>query len=181
MAQDALLTLADDQDLSTGWSGAGGTTGWQLSEHTINVGARQDSFNGQQLFAVLTIKTAFTFTNATDSFFFEIKTSQNSTALDTGAGAALTQEGRPTLARSARFLGADLTKGKRIVVALSPQTNSSGNIVNTPLGWGVIYGLLRAETVAFAAINMTGGTFDLEIRTENPAGQKYYPQTTSVG
>lgn len=172
MAQDALLTLADDQPASSGY----GATGYLLSEHSVNLGAQHDAFNGQQLFAVFTVKTNLTFTTGTDSMLIEIKSGPDSTF-----GSAAAQEVRPTIGRSARLFEADLAKGKRFVIALNPITANVGNSAHTPLGRPVIYGLIRGQTALLADVNLAGGTFDLEIRTENPAGQKYYPQTNSVG
>lgn len=172
MAQDALLTLADDQTLASGW----GATGYMVSEHNVNTGATQDAFNGVQMFAVLTVKTAFTSTNADDTIQILIKTGGS------GAfGSAAAQELNPTLAQSARFLAADLTKGKQVVLALSPQTASSIAGAFNPQGKPVVYGLLIGQNAALAAISFTGGVFDLELRAENVRGQKYYPTATSVG
>ncbi|MEY3162477.1 MAG: hypothetical protein RIT25_2471 [Planctomycetota bacterium] len=176
MAQDALLTLADDQPIATT-----AATGYVVSEHTINLGASHDAFNGLQMFAVLTVKTSFTAAAATSSFQFQIKAA---TAAPVVFGSLAAQELTPTIAQSPRFLVGDLQKGSRIVVPLGPFTNEFGTGVFAlfrPEGVPVIYAFLRTQDAALSPVDFTGGTFDLEIRTENPAGQKYYPQTNSVG
>jgi hypothetical protein len=175
MAQDALLTLADDQTVASGWD----ATGYMLSEHSINLGATQDPFNGVQMFAVFTVKTSFTATNATDTLQILIKTAAGKSF----TGGAAVQSILPTIGHSSRFVAADLLKGKQIVIALSPETAQAmtGIGATKPEGQPVVYGYLIGQDAALAPISFTGGVFDLEIRAENVRGQKYYPQATSVG
>lgn len=171
MAQDALLVLADDQVVTTV-----DAVGYAVSEHSINFGATHDPFNGQQVFAVFTVKTTFTAGAADDSFQLQIKAGTGKAWL----GAVL-NETLPTLGQTGRFLVGDLVKGTRIILPLSPQTAKVFGGGYTPTGNPVVFAVINMKDNALAAKNFTGGAFDLEIRHENVAGQKYYPQTNSVG
>lgn len=175
MAQDALLTLADDQSVGSAWD----ATGYLLSEHSTALGATQDPFNGVQMFAVFTVKTAFTSATATDTLQILIKTAVSKSF----SGGAAIQSVLPTIGHSSRFVAADLTKGKQIVIALSPETSNAftGIAQTTPQGQPVIYGYLIGQDASLAPVSFTAGVFDLELRSENVRGQKYYPQTNSVG
>jgi hypothetical protein len=172
MAQDALLTLADDQSLASAWN----DVGYMISEHNVNTGATQDAFNGVQMFAVLTVKTAFTSAAADDTIQVLIKNGASGAFISAAA-----QEINPVLAQSSRFLATDLYKGRQVVLALSPVTASSIAGAFNPQGKPVVYGLLIGQDSGQAPVSFTGGVFDLELRTENVRGQKYYPQATSVG
>lgn len=172
MALDALLNLAENQTL----------TASALCPNTIDQGTVQDFANGQQLFAVFTVRETFT-GSGLESLYFRVTYNQDNTP------ALASQYAAPLLGQSSLIPLSQLVKGRRIVVALSPITNNNF-IVGTPLEGDAtptaqrfIVGSVRAvnATDGVTAAPFTTGKYDLEIRTENPAGQKYYPQATSVG
>lgn len=166
MHRDGLLTLADDQAL----------TATAVSEHTVDQGAIMDMANGQQLFAVFTVKTTFTGAGTEAMYFRIVYNADDSLTLATAFA-------NPLLGQSSLIGLTELTAGSQIVVALSPWTRPNGTGFDFTASdrarqyvQAAVYAVAAADGTTADAF--TGGTFDLHLTRENPRGQKYYPRST---
>ena len=172
---DQLLTLADAQVIT-----GGPTTGFMISEHTINLGNTYDPFVAGQMYAMFTVTTAFAAaTTATDNVQILIKATTSAAPLVVGSKDI--QALQLTIGATTRYRDVDLTKSHQIPIALNPQGINAILSLTTSGGYLTIYGLIVMENAAYAAVNFNAGAFDLDIRSYNAAGQKYYAQTRSVG
>lgn len=160
-------------------------TATALCPNTIDQGALQDFANGNQLFAVFTVRETFVGAGAPplEALYFRVTYNQDITPV------LVAQYAAPLLGQSTMVPVSQLIKGKRIVVALSPMTINNfiaGTPTEgdaTPLGLRYVVGSVYAvnATDGVTADPFVSGRYDLTIETSNPAGQKYYPIAKTVG
>ena len=167
--RDRQLRLADAYPLTSS----------ALSEHILDLGAVMDIANGQQLFAVFTVTTAFTGGGA-EGMYFRVMVNGDLTP------DIATSYAQPLLGQSSLIAIANLTAGHQVVVALSPITTNSGlgfEFTSTTLGRQYVYAGVFAvgQGDGVTADPFTGGAYDLELTPVNPRGQKFYPKAVSFG
>ena len=141
---------------------------------------KDDPFVAGQMYAMFTVTTAFAAaTTATDNVQILIKATTSAAPLVVGNKDI--QALQLTIGATTRYRDVDLTKSHQIPIALNPQGINAILSLTTSGGYLTIYGLIVMENAAYAAVNFNAGAFDLDIRSYNAAGQKYYAQTRSVG
>lgn len=172
MQKDGLLTLADDQSV------AGLSSG--LFEHVVDQGAAMDLANGNQLFGVFTVKTTFTGGADEAVVFRVVYNSDDSPAIANNFF-------NPLLGQSSAVPISELTAGKQIVVALSPWSFSTSDLLEYTASnlarryiTGAWFSYDQVDLIAgtFTLDALVAGTFDMHLTRENPRGQKFYPRST---
>ena len=175
MIPDAFLKLSDNQTLVASPLSA-------VTTNYIDLSLLRDIGMGQQLYAVITIRTSAT-VGAGLGVRWSLKLSTDTTP----ETPTLSHYSQPTLAQTGLYTGTALTAGTQITMVINPLTAASAEPVADPstgiTGLQYVYGWVECVSGIDGVTpgNVTAGTFDFDITLHPGIGGYTLPDGTKVG